>query len=194
MSLFFDLKKAIDTIYLKRQIINKKIVIGKNCNISGRIHVCSDQGTISIGDNVTINSSKWDIPVGYTDPCSFWIMNGGDIKIGDYCGLSHVTICAKESVIIGDYVLLGGGVKIYDTDFHSLDYNKRICLDGDDDRKSAPVVVKNGAFVGAGSIVLKGVTIGEKSIIGAGSVVAKSVPDGEIWAGNPAKFIRKIEG
>ena len=58
---------------------------------------------------------------------------------------------------------------------------------------TSPVIIKDGAFIGAHSIILKGVIIGEKSIVGAGSVVTKSIPDGEIWAGNPAKFIRKIE-
>ncbi|MCD7824200.1 MAG: hypothetical protein LUG86_09355 [Oscillospiraceae bacterium] len=55
-----------------------------------------------------------------------------------------------------------------------------------------PVAVGNGAFIGAHTIILKGVTVGEKSIVGAGSVVTKSIPDGEIWAGNPAHFIRKV--
>ena len=55
-----------------------------------------------------------------------------------------------------------------------------------------PVLIKEGAFVGAQTIVLKGVIIGKESIVGAGSVVTKSIPDGEIWGGNPAKFIRRI--
>ena len=59
--------------------------------------------------------------------------------------------------------------------------------------KAKPVIIKDGAFIGTDCIILKGVTIGEKSVIGAGSVVTKSVPDGEIWAGNPAKFIRKVD-
>lgn len=59
--------------------------------------------------------------------------------------------------------------------------------------KTKPVIIKDGAFIGTDCIILKGVTIGEKSVIGAGSVVTKSVPDGEIWAGNPAKFIRKVD-
>lgn len=59
--------------------------------------------------------------------------------------------------------------------------------------KHATVVIKDGAFIGAHTIVLKGVTIGERSIVGAGSVVSRSIPDYEIWAGNPAKFIKKVE-
>ena len=89
-------------------------------------------------------------------------------------------------------MLLGGGVKIYDTDFHSLDFQKRVRFKTDDDRKSSPVTIKNYAFIGAGTIVLKGVTIGEKSIIGAGSVVTSNIPDGQIWAGNPARYIKNV--
>ena len=59
-------------------------------------------------------------------------------------------------------------------------------------RKCAPVVIENNVFIGAHCIILKGVSIGENSIIGAGSVVTKNVPANQIWAGNPAKFIRKI--
>ena len=56
----------------------------------------------------------------------------------------------------------------------------------------APVKIEDNAFVGARSMILKGITIGKNSIIGAGSVVTKSVPENEIWAGNPARFVRKI--
>ena len=47
-------------------------------------------------------------------------------------------------------------------------------------------------FIGAHSIILKGVTIGARSIVGAGSVVTKDIPADEVWAGNPAKCIRKL--
>ena len=52
------------------------------------------------------------------------------------------------------------------------------------------IKIGNNCFIGCHSIILPGVTIGNNSIIGAGSVVTKNVPDGEVWAGNPAKFIK----
>ena len=55
-----------------------------------------------------------------------------------------------------------------------------------------PVHIKENVFIGAHSIILKGVVIGENSIIGAGSVVTKSIPSNQIWAGNPAKYIRNV--
>ena len=54
------------------------------------------------------------------------------------------------------------------------------------------MVIEDGVFVGGGSYILKGSHIGRNSIIGAGSVVAGGVPDNEIWAGNPACFIKRV--
>ena len=59
-------------------------------------------------------------------------------------------------------------------------------------RIEKPVIIENSVFIGAQSIILKGVTIGKNSIIGAGSVVTKNVPANQIWAGNPARFIKNI--
>lgn len=92
---------------------------------------------------------------------------------------------------IGKNVNIGSGCMIYDNDFHSLDYNERI--HGDKNINVAPIVIEDGAFIGAHSIILKGVTIGLHSVVGAGSVVTKSIPADEIWGGNPARFIKKLE-
>lgn len=53
------------------------------------------------------------------------------------------------------------------------------------------VLIKKEAFIGTGTIITKPVTIGERAIVGAGSIVTKNIPDDEVWAGNPARFIRK---
>ena len=55
-----------------------------------------------------------------------------------------------------------------------------------------PVVIEDDVFVGTHCIICKGVRIGNRSIVAAGSVVVKDIPNGEVWGGNPAKFIRKI--
>ena len=57
---------------------------------------------------------------------------------------------------------------------------------------SVPVIIGNNVFIGMDSLILKGVTIGDYAIVAARSVVTKSIPAGEVWGGNPAKFIRKI--
>lgn len=56
-----------------------------------------------------------------------------------------------------------------------------------------PVRIKSGAWIGGHSIILKGVTIGKNSVIGAGSIVTHDIPDNEVWAGNPAKYIKKFK-
>lgn len=55
------------------------------------------------------------------------------------------------------------------------------------------VVIKRYAYIGANTVICKPVTIGEGAVIGASSVVTKDVPAYEIWAGNPARFIKKRE-
>lgn len=59
--------------------------------------------------------------------------------------------------------------------------------------KLEKTTVKKGASIGAGSTVLCGVTIGENAMIGIGSVVTHDVPAGEVWVGNPARYLKKIE-
>ena len=55
------------------------------------------------------------------------------------------------------------------------------------------VHIRHGAYLGMNVLVVKPVTIGRGAIVGAGSIVTKDIPDNEVWAGNPARFIRKRE-
>lgn len=173
-------------------ISRHECIVGKNTIINGLIQISGLHNSVTIGDNCTINSNGWLVPIGYYPKTIFWTFGKGKISIGNNCGITNSAFCSASSINIGNYVLIGGGCKFYDTDFHSLDYEKRIDFMHDNDRRAKPIIVKDGAFIGAGTIILKGVTVGCKSIIGAGSVVTHNIPDGEIWAGNPAKYIKGI--
>lgn len=146
-------------------------------------------GGISIGNHVTINSSIDSNPVA-GESTKLCTNCHGKIKIGNRVGISNATIFSFDEIVIEDDVNIGAGAKIYDSDFHSINFKERKANVG---VESKPVKICEGAFIGAEVIVLKGVTIGKHSVVGAGSVVTKNVPDYEIWAGNPAKYIGKKE-
>ena len=94
-------------------------------------------------------------------------------------------------ITIEDDVLLGSGVHIY-VHNHRFD-NLDIPIIAQGGHPSAPVTLKKGCWIGANSIILAGVTIGENSVIGASSVVTKSIPARVMVAGNPARIIRNFE-
>jgi len=122
--------------------------------------------------------------------------------IGDRVGMSATRMWIKTRLTIGNDVKIGGGCLLIDTDCHPLDYRLRAMRPQtqdeirriDDAIATALITIEDDVWIGANSIVLKGVTIGARSIIGAGSVVTKSIPPDSIAAGNPARVIRRIEG
>lgn len=164
-------------------------VIAKGVLVNGIIRIYG-KGKIIIEEDVRINSRLRNNPIGGQTYTSIYVRNNALVKIGKGTGISNASIFAANKIEIGSFTKIGGAVKIYDTDFHSLNYINR--MDKRTDRaQSSPVVIGDNVFIGAQSIILKGVTIGNRAIIGAGSVVTKNIPDDEIWGGNPAKFIRK---
>lgn len=168
----------------------RHVTYGDALFINGRIYcVSNNRNGISIGRNVRINSCISANPIGASTRTILFAKGSGKILIGNNCGISNAVIFATKSIEIGNDVLIGGGTRIYDTDFHWLDYDKRMREPGGD---SKSVRIKDGAFIGADCIILKGVTVGEQCVVGAGSVVTKNIPDYEIWGGNPAKFIRHV--
>lgn len=164
-----------------------------NFSTKGIPYVMVARGAIMIiGKNFKMNNGIKGNPIGCYDCCTFFVDRNKKIIIGDNVGMSQCALVAIDNITIEDDVKIGGGVKIYTSDFHSLDPNIRKTNEDLNYRKKAPVVIHKNAFIGAFSIILKGVEVGENSIVGAGSVVTKSIPANEVWAGNPAKFIRKI--
>ena len=168
----------------------KKVSYGSDLTIAGRISLHGN-GKITIGDHVTILSAPGVNPTAGGTRTFLDAKAPGELIIGNNVGMSHAVIRATEKVEIEDNVLLGSCVKIWDSDFHSVHYNERVC-NGDIGAISKPVRIEEGAFIGACSIILKGVTIGKHAVIAAGSVVTRDVPANEIWGGNPARFIKSL--
>lgn len=121
---------------------------------------------------------------------------GPDVYLGD-----DVIVYSRNSVRIGARTMLAHGVQIFDNDAHPANAAERF----DDYRRllegrpraavipSLPVEIGEDCWIGMNSIILKGVSIGAKTIVAAGSVVTKSVPAGTVVAGNPALPIGKSE-
>lgn len=170
-----------------------KVLFKRSFNIRGQIYFLN-LGEIVIGENFTANSGEeFNLIGGDTILRLITFTKQAKIILGDNIGISNSTLVAWNSITIENNVLIGGGVKIWDTDFHSLDPTIRVNTTSfQNDVNTRPVLIKENAFIGALSIILKGVTIGRNSIIGAGSVVTKDIPDNVIAAGNPCKVIKAL--
>ena len=120
-------------------------------------------------------------------------------KIGENCNIcAHCMI--ENEVVVGNNVTIKNGVQLWDgiTLEDNVFVGANVAFTNDKYPRSKryghtlPTMIKCGASIGAGCTILCGITIGENAMIGAGSVVTKDVAAGELWVGNPAKFVRKI--
>ena len=150
------------------------------------IHPLSDVKSTNIGDNTNI----WQFCVVFPEA-----------KIGTGCNIC-ANVLIENEVVIGNNVTVKSGVQLWDgvTLEDNVFVGPNVTFTNDlfprsknPDWKLSKTVVKKGASIGANATILCGITIGENAMIGAGSVVTKDVPAGEIWVGNPAKFLRKIQ-
>lgn len=189
--LFFDISyKNISSFYCKYLFRFH----GINCNNFISYGIPNIQlfinSQLKIGkDFVMINNTRFST-LGKVNKCKFLIFENAKVLIGDKVGMSNCTIISKTCIELGNNLLIGGGVTIVDTDFHSLNSKDWHTIFDEKNMVSKPVFIGNNVFIGMDSIILKGVTIGSNVIIAAGSVVSSNIPSGEIWGGNPAKFIK----
>lgn len=180
-----------ENVWAKLKLCRHHIIYGENLSVKGNLYI-RNKGKVSIGNDVQIISSEKKNPIGGWERTYFQILPNAELRLEDGCAISNCAITCANKITIGKHVFIGAGVRIYDTDFHSLNPHIRCSEDDRFNVKTAPVEIGDYAFIGAGSIILKNVKIGKMSVIGAGSVVTCSVPEQEIWAGNPAKFVRKL--
>jgi acetyltransferase-like isoleucine patch superfamily enzyme len=140
---------------------------------------------ISIGDYATLicsSDKKIDISTWQTDKLN------GSISLGNYILISPGTsIRSAESIDIGDSTMIASDVVITDSDWHGI-YDRTDYV-----ATPKPVKIHKNVWIGERSIILKGTQIGENSIIGAGSVVHGDIPPNSVYAGNPAKEVKKLD-
>ena len=105
-----------------------------------------------------------------------------DVKIGNNCTIK-CGVQLWDGIELENNVMIGANCT-FTNDMYPRAKNK--------DWKLLTTKIRKGASIGAGSTILPGLEIGENAMVRAGSVVTKNIPAGEIWVGNPAKFLRKI--
>lgn len=135
-------------------------------------------GKFTLGKNIHLMESNWLSVVG------------GEILIGDDSTFSHhCTLVSMAKIEIGRDTLIGNNVSIYD---HNHGFRKAGQPYREQGYEVAPILIGNNVWIGAHSVILKGVTIGDNAIIAAGSVVTGNIPAGELWGGTPAKKIKSL--
>lgn len=139
-----------------------------------------------IGENVAI-----DTPFHCDHGNNIFL--GNDVIIGMNC-----TFVDNQSIYIGNRVLIASNVQFY-TSSHPVLPQERLVPDWKEKNVSffrtyaRPIKVEDNVWIGGGSILLPGVTIGENTVIGAGSVVNRSIPANCIAVGNPCRIIRRLD-
>lgn len=147
------------------------VKFGHRVGIDPSVKFMRHKGTIDLGDRVRI-------------------LRDGEllapIRIGSGCFINK-SVYMRPDTSLGRNVNVGPYVKFV-TDSHEIASSERRA----GTPLFKPITVGDGAWIGAGALILGGVSIGSGSIVGAGSVVVKDVPPNCVYAGNPAKFIREL--
>lgn len=148
---------------------------------------------VKLGENVKLSKfiNLYGCEIGDDTKVGAFVEVQKNARIGRRCKISsHTFIC--EGVTIEDNVFIGHGVTFIN-DSYPRAANADGTLQTEADWKVETTLVKKGASIGSGSTILSKVTIGENAIVGAGSVVTKDVPANAIVAGNPARFMRRLD-
>ncbi len=194
--MFFLIYRMEQNIFLLNNI-----KYGKNFRVFNHLYLKIHVGAlVQIGNNCTIMSGAGLNPLSRNIKTCIYVGKKATLKLGNDVGISSSTLWVKESVSIGNSVAIGADCIIMDTDAHNLDWKIRCSEETNEygesvdmvTAASAPIVIEDNVLVGARCIILKGVTIGARSIIGSGSIVTKDIPSDCIAAGNPCKVIKSI--
>jgi acetyltransferase-like isoleucine patch superfamily enzyme len=186
MSNKFFFKKSKGLLFIGKRVKIKHayyIIAGRNLILEDNtyINAISEEG-IKFGDNVSIGRNS--IIIG----SAIIAEKGVGIRIGNDTGINAGAYLGGQGGIeIGNNVIVGPGVKIFSENHNFSEANILIKNQGVNREK---VIIGNNCWIGAGVIILAGVTIGEGCVVAAGSVVTKSFPSNVIIAGIPGKVLK----
>lgn len=178
--------------WVKRILRRPTCILGTGVRLYSSARIRNAQGSseaIQIGAGCLVQGELLTFP-------------DGRIEIGDYCFIGEAShIWAASHIKIRNRVLIAHNVNIFDNQTHSVDstirhqqhlYTMNHPYPKDMDLGARPVMIEDDVWIGCNAIILRGVTIGTKSIVGAGSVVTQNVPSGVLVAGNPAQIIKSV--
>lgn len=191
-NLNFKLRRLLYPIWNRIKFRIKHVAFGYNMMISTNMYLTvSLKAKIQIGNNFVFTSGECFNPLCRNIKGCIITESEALISIGNDVGMSSTCLWAHKKITIGNNVKIGGDTIIMDSDAHSLDFVlRRNPLLDQNNKKNIPITIEDDVLIGARCIILKGVTIGARSVIGSGSVVTKSIPADCIAAGNPCKVIR----
>lgn len=166
----------------KFKLLGRRVVIGRFFRVTGPLDI-RGPGRVEFGDFCTVMSSRLRPTTPYTHSPD------AVIRFGNRVMLTRTRLGCETRIDVDDDAGLAEAW-IMDSDFHSIDvsdrprYNTR--------GRSKPVHIGTNCWIGAGSIVLKGVRIGANAVVGAGAVVASNVPADCVVFGNPARVVWRV--
>jgi len=146
-------------------IIDQDVIIGNGTKVWHFSHICSGA---KIGSNCTIGQG---------------VYIGNNVKIGDNCKIQNNSLI-YEGVTLENDVFFGPNTVT------TNDYKPSVNGEWKNSERFKETLFKKGCSIGANSVIICGVIIGENSLIGAGSVVTKSTPAGSVYCGNPAILLK----
>lgn len=136
-------------------------------------------------DSLVKELFKGEIGQGSSIHAPIHCTEGAKVRIGNNSIIMYnVDMMSSGGIVIGDNVMVAAGTKIV-TNNHDYD-DHRVLL-------TKPVVLCDNCWIGAGAIILPGVTVGKNAVVAAGAVVNRDVPDNTVVAGVPAKEIKKTD-
>ncbi len=160
--------------------------------MAGTREYCRIADDVELGEGVQIHAfvNLYGCRIGEGTRLGTFVEVQKGATIGRLCKISsHTFVC--EGVEIEDHVFVGHGVMFTNTVLPRA-VNAEGALQSESDWQMLRTRIERNVSIGSGSVILCGITIGHDAVIGAGAVVTRSVPAGEVWVGNPARFLKKV--